>query len=812
MGSAFLKRLSRIAPKLTFPAAILIPFCLYLFLCQDFISGRITINIDTAALYTVTKYYINNLLQGIMPLWEPFIHSGRPFLGVINCGMLNPLINVVSLGVLGGLNYYDAYIVFILFYYFLGLIGFFILSRIILRSAFYAFFAYTALTLSGMGLMVFNQMIILLVFVPSVWFFVFLLRFLNGFQRRDFLGLVMAAMIMEISYYPFYLLTFFVVCVFVFLIYYPDRVKSICGNLLSFFYRHKVIVSIGLIGLVVSSLPLLLYKFRDQTNEIISPCRHVSCNTAALGPCLQGSAMKFEDVGLYGTFGERASFKALFSGFGKFSFLRDDCFYVSIFCLIIIFVSAFTYIDRLRKTILWIWFVTFLISLGVITPVYGFLFEHVFYFKYFRNLFFFMAYLIPILILFSMLQLKSLLSVTPARKLSKLIWVIVLHFIFLMIAHRQGGNLDATYLTIAASFAFFMANYFRNITVKNFHVAVIFMLIILQPLQVILSYTRNAASLGLNGPFFSSHVKPYFNFRRPINSRDGHPVFKFRDFDFESDLTMRDSDGRLVIMPYSVSRLYFLMINKMNESSVLGYIRNKFYLYNKYVFYNMNDEIIWKNVEQGITDQTDLVYAFDDRASEGSIKKNYQKDVTGRVQAVDEAFADFRVVAFNVNGISIFYRLHKPKFLVYTDNFTSEWRAYIDGHETQLYRSNIAFKGVLLPAGGHFVDIAYRPFGGTLVYWVCSVFLGVLMFLLCFIFLTRPGKVIADEDHDDFKLGVLKFSKDYRLLSMTGVQYLLIFVILLGITNQDIFRRIRNEQAGADARAVQQLKEMKLQK
>jgi hypothetical protein len=783
MGSVFLKRFSKITSKLIFPAVILIPFCLYLFLCQDFIVGRIAINIDTAAHYTVTKYYINNLLEGIIPLWEPFIHSGRPFLGMINCGMLNPLINTVLLGVIFGLNYYDAYILFILFYYFLGLMGFFVLSRIILRSSLYAFFAYTALMFSGMGIMVFNQIIVLLIFVTSVWFFVFLLRFLNGFQKRDFLGLVVAAILMEVSYYPFYLLTFLLVCILVCLVYYPDRVRLIGENTLRFFRRNKAIVSIALAGLIVSTMPLVLYKLHDQAGEIISPCRHIDCSTSNLDACLKGSAMNFEDVGYFGTLFDRVSLKAFFSGFDKFSYLRDGCFYVPLFCLIIILASSFTHIDRLRKAILWIWFVTFLISIGAATPVYGFLFKHVFYFQYFRNLFYFMAFLIPLMVLFSALQLKSMLSVAPTRKLLKLTSVVVLHFIFLMVVHRQGNALVTTYLIVIASFVFFMLYYFRNAPIRNLHIAVIFVLIILQPIQVFFSYAANAGSLGLNGPLFSAYVKPDVAFQRPVNSRDGHSVFRLRDYDFESDLKMSDSDGRLVIMPYSVSRWYFLMINKMSEESVLGYIRNKFYLYNNYEFYNMNDEAVWKNVEQGITDNMDVVYAFDGRTSEGSIKKNYQKGVIGKVQVIDETFDGFKITNFNVNEIKALYSLEMPKFLVYTDNFTSDWRAYIDGRETQVYRSNIAFKGVMLPAGKHILSIAYRPLGGTMIYWICAVVIFILMLLLCFVFLVRPGKVQENGDRDFSESDVSRFAGGYSLLYTAGIYYLIVLILYLGLLN-----------------------------
>jgi hypothetical protein len=50
-----------------------------------------------------------------------------------------------------------------------------------------------------------------------------------------------------------------------------------------------------------------------------------------------------------------------------------------------------------------------------------------------------------------------------------------------------------------------------------------------------------------------------------------------------------------------------------------------------------------------------------------------------------------------------------PRFLVLSEMYFPGWRAYVDGVETPIYRTNYLFRGVEVPAGGHTVEFVYRP-------------------------------------------------------------------------------------------------------
>ncbi|MGQ9534579.1 MAG: YfhO family protein [bacterium] len=64
-----------------------------------------------------------------------------------------------------------------------------------------------------------------------------------------------------------------------------------------------------------------------------------------------------------------------------------------------------------------------------------------------------------------------------------------------------------------------------------------------------------------------------------------------------------------------------------------------------------------------------------------------------------------------------------PGFLVLSDNWHPDWRAYVDGKQENLYRVNYTFRGVYLPAGRHEVIFEYKsmPFVIGLIITIVSL-------------------------------------------------------------------------------------------
>lgn len=59
-------------------------------------------------------------------------------------------------------------------------------------------------------------------------------------------------------------------------------------------------------------------------------------------------------------------------------------------------------------------------------------------------------------------------------------------------------------------------------------------------------------------------------------------------------------------------------------------------------------------------------------------------------------------VVFEVN-------ISQPAFLFLSDTFDYGWKVYIDGVETKIYKTNWAFRSVLIPEGGRQITFTYKP-------------------------------------------------------------------------------------------------------
>ena len=64
---------------------------------------------------------------------------------------------------------------------------------------------------------------------------------------------------------------------------------------------------------------------------------------------------------------------------------------------------------------------------------------------------------------------------------------------------------------------------------------------------------------------------------------------------------------------------------------------------------------------------------------------------------------------FDPNGISLEVNPARDCFLYYSDGFDRSWRAFVDGKETKVYRTNMAFKSIIVEKGVHSVRFVYDP-------------------------------------------------------------------------------------------------------
>jgi len=658
---------------------------------RDFVFGFIPVNMDTNTIYGVTKFYFNNVLNGVVPLWEPFVSLGRPFYAIAICNLFNPVTQIVPLLKLAGVNYANAFVIYMVVYFFIGCIGFYFLSREVLKDRYMAYLAYLGLMFSSLGASMFTQFTFLEIGVPAIWFFFFLLRFARQQTQGNFLGLTFFIMILISSYLPFYFMTVFLCFLFVFIFLYTKEIPKFCSNLYHFFFKFWRLSLFCLIGIFLAAAPLVAYKILDAGGDVVAPGRH--CQYSSPQECYdrtmgRQAGMSYDEITRSGTLGERIDMQYLFGHTDKMTYGSDSLLFLPVWIYVVIGLSFFLRLKRLTVLLSSMALLIGLTSLGNASALYAFLYRHIFFFAYFRNLFFLGVFLIPIVILLGVYQLQMLLSIGGdnlgvSAKKGIIFGVIVLHAIFFWFLKHFEGVPTASYVTLGFSAAA-LAIYYSGIARFSFKIwtGIFAILLILQPVWILKAYALNAREFASVLP--SMHVTPVFSWVRPqepaVNSSRIYQFVPYEDFWY--DMSMTDAPPQ-VGYPQSTTRWTFDLAEHTPDNILANYARYKIVLYD---------------------------------------------DLSPVAKPVKGPSGELSVDYFDVNTLRLKADFSKPKMVVYNDSYTRSWKAYLDGMPVELLRVNEAFKGIRVPAGEHEIEFSYHPPGGTWVYITATVVLFIFLF------------------------------------------------------------------------------------
>jgi len=357
----------------------LAPFALWSYIFRGFISRKIFINVDTLQIYGFTKYYINNLLNGVFPLWQPFMWFGKPFNAHFINGLYNPLIYLIAILQKCGINYYDAFLVYLNIYFFIGLLGAYFLAKELFGDKHFAVLAYVSILFSGLGILLYTQLSIVMLFFPSCWFFYFLIRFSKNFQKGEYLGIVFSLMVIINSNYPFYFFILFSIFTINYLIIYFQNSKSFIKNTIQFLKKNVVLLVMSVFAISLSLLPLFIFANNSAVQDLISPFRHMEdCIAGNNANCLEKfSQLTAQEAGGIYNLSERVHWRHLFSHLDKLSYWMDAHLFIPIFLFLSILISMAFKISRLSLLFLLMIFMLIIFSLGADTSIFSFLFQNI---------------------------------------------------------------------------------------------------------------------------------------------------------------------------------------------------------------------------------------------------------------------------------------------------------------------------------------------------------------------------------------------------------------------------------------------------
>ena len=173
-------------------------------------------------------------------------------------GDVNPLLFLMIVLKWLGVPSAVAYLIFLGMYYFLAMWAFYLIARFLFKDRFFAFIAYILLLFSSWGSEIFYNYIII-IFVPIIWFFYFLLCFSKAPQKGYFLGMCLCVGLIVTTYIPFFFLTILAIFTVLYILFYRRLFLDFLKRSFQFFNRHKFLTIFCIVFLLVSCIPALVF-------------------------------------------------------------------------------------------------------------------------------------------------------------------------------------------------------------------------------------------------------------------------------------------------------------------------------------------------------------------------------------------------------------------------------------------------------------------------------------------------------------------------------------------------------------------------
>jgi hypothetical protein len=759
-----LRRLQNWKARLTQAVLFTAPFGLWTYAFRSFYrpgQGLILLA-DARRAFISINYYLNHLLRGVYPMWGPFNTWGRPDdFAVRIIGEVNPFLYVVPLLEACGVPLALAYFIFLVGYFFLGVIGFYCLARAVFGHKRLAYLAMLLLLFSAVGPNIFNDLLVILILVPGIWFFYFGVRFSQTGRPVHFLGLTFTAMLLAVTYIPFMFLTVFVVFACVWVLVYPGLTVRLAKRYLRFAATHKRLVLFAVVSVVLALLPGLLYSQASQSGAYVASWRDPGASQA------DTINLSLENVdrgaGIIGSL----SLKRLFAELDVIPHL--GFIYVPVFWFLVATLGLGLRLNRRLVLFFGVSFLLFCISLGGVAPFHRFLFQHLSFVRSFRNIHYFIWFTMCFGILFLAEQVRCLTQLDASDRCPGITgrpgktW----RAAFITLVHAGYGVglcflpkvIGATYVVIAVSYMYFLWQTLRQDEKAHseqgdrggkggrlgfWHGLGLIILVAWQPMhvyQTIAYNSRKAGSSYTADPYTLAESVPEFSFQRP------HPAYSPARKPTEDFGEVFDTSGFVDEHTYYLGLTDAYRLHERVPQAVLApYVRHKFWAYTKVSGYAPG-RFPWQRFQAALTRQANLAFVEKGMAKPEDTRgapepgstdplslfkaRQAHSKQSGQAEPITNDDPRLTVEAFDVNYIRFRTRFDHPRFLVYNDSYHDDWQAFRDGQRVPLYKANAAFKGLVVPAGEHAFFLRYRPWWRyALMYGLIVLFFGYAVYLI----------------------------------------------------------------------------------
>lgn len=701
------------------PARVVIgaSFLLWVFIFRGFLFNERVLQSDALAYYEHFEYFIKNISRGVYPLWEPTLMNGMPtefFLRRI--GSFNPFYLLMALVHKCGVPFLYTYLWFLAGYYFLGAIGFYCLAKRVLCEEKSALLAFLLLFFSSLGTRIFDSYFIL-TFVPLIWFFYFAVAFFQQPARGYWLGAVFTVMLILTTYLPFYFLLIVLSFIFFYSVFYFRHLSAHFGVFWKFILKNRLLAALSAVVLLLSLAPGVLFYLDGKQGELILPMR--GGVSAEEGHIMQVSQEMVDSWGIIED--------VLFSfHFQDVRLMKFAVLYVPVVAWIVLFLGAFVRVSR-RLVFLGIWMMGFYLVIATYGPFHQFFYDHIFFFKYFRNIHFFLwLILLPLFVLFVSELFGLFLEQTRKQGVISrfgLGLVVLVHVVFFIWGLKVNPTGWLSMVAIVLSCVFWI----RNLTIERgraVHPKLLFVLFLMVGIQSAEAYSylaQNSPKTQKPFPYRYENKTPYFQFPM-IHDEDRRSFLSAMENLKAAEKTVQPADAYITMV-------WNKYLREQLSPSIFDY-----YAAMGFIAYDDIKVIDKKNFEFD-----EFLPTFTRLKNQAFVFVEQGKDVgfdtpnhpSGEADIITLESGKIKPGKYTVNEMGMETNFETKKFLVLTENFHNSWRAFIDGNPVPLWQTNVAFRGVVVPEGRHALVFKFgEPWRIFLNGLLIVVFNAIFLFLV----------------------------------------------------------------------------------
>ncbi len=675
--------------KYTEALLLLFPFLCWVLCFRDFFSGHIFLQQDAISYANHIGFYTDNLSKGVYPLWNPDWFNGAPYHFFLRrMGDVNPLLFFIVFLKWAGVPSASAYLCFLAMYYFLAGWAFYLIARSLFVDRFYAFGAYLLFLFSSWGNEIFYNYIVI-IFVPIIWFFYFLLSFYRDPKKGYFLGMCLCAGLIITTYIPFFFLTILSIFTVLFLLFYRKLSIDLFQRTFNFFIKNKVFTSFCIVFLLLSCVPGYIFYKESKSGQYVLPDRHAGSD-AALPIAVSLSSVASGDFVNHGFIDHL---------FNDHKILDMGDIYIPFIFFLLLLTATMARVNKLILFLLFNIMALSLIAISSASGVYRFLFEHIPFFKLMRNVYyFFWLAIFPMGILLTVTAWQALMiSIKDSkRKNLWLFYVGLCHLAFILFLLRQDGTLFGAWAAVIFSLAFFVVFcIFEERISTPFGFCAIFLAVVIQSSQVYGFLERRIYQIQEDSTNFVTT----------------HP------------------NNKILRMDLYYTSPWLALLNDFIDPAVLqNYMPHKYIFYDNVVPYNDSPGSL-KTFELSAASHTNIAYVSKFESEPGDWRAN----TFVNPQANYDPLASGEILSISNDANTFKFKTHLSfsRFLVINDNYNSAWHAFINGHPARLLRANVAFKGLWIPAGENQVLLRYADNRSYIIHiGLIFIYLGVFIYLL----------------------------------------------------------------------------------